>query len=504
MRLLQFILAGLLCLFSSVAHAGYAEREPACKPGQVLDAGLCYDQCKPGEKGVGPTCWGSCPSGTKDIGAICSGTDIRFKAMYNRGAGTVPYSCPAGQENNSGLCYPVCKAGYYGNGPVCWQTTPSGWIDAGLWFWRWNWGIQTRSKGSYGRGVGTIPNACPAGKENSAGLCYTPCQAGYSGSATVCIAKCPDGYANDGLSCRKETTVAKPSRGRGAGSAPPANDGYCNYVMPLTTKSGKDRLYSQTAWVGTHNAYANVKDGYGYAMQTFDVQRQLEGGVRVINLDIHLYNNEIVMCHENCNGAPTINYGLERKKLLDTLKVIKSFLDKNPAEIVTLVFESYVKNPTLLEAAFKDAGLTSMALIPKEAGISQLPTLKKMIADNKRLVVLTQESADVSATSVTRPENNYFVENMYGFDMSLDNYSVTPRKLPLDSADRGFMLNHFGTVTSSLNAVRNNGVGILGNRALVTAKKAANGRLPIILLVDFYQLPFCEAFKTVKDINDSF
>lgn len=504
MKIIRCFLPCLLWLLCSVAHAGYAEREPACQAGQVLDGGLCYDQCKSGETGVGPICWGSCPSGTKDIGAVCSGTDIRFKATYDRGVGTLPYSCPAGQENNAGLCYPVCKAGFYGNGPVCWEATPSGWIDAGLWFWRWNWGIQTRGKASYGRGAGTTPKACPPGQENQAGLCYTPCKSGFSGMATLCIAQCPAGYVNDGLSCRKETTVAKPSRGRGVGTSPPANDGYCHYAMPLTTKNGQDRLYSQTAWVGTHNAYANVKDGYSYAMQTFDVQRQLEGGVRVINLDIHLYNNEIVMCHENCNGSPTVNYGTERKKLLDTLRVIKSFLDKNPTEIVTLVFESYVRNSAKLEAAFKEAGLSSLAFIPKDAGISQMPTLKKMIADNKRLVVLSQDAADASTTSVTKAESNYFVENLYGFDFSLDNYAVTARNLPLDSADRGFMLNHFGTATTSLNATRNNSVGILGQRVFVTARKAANGRLPTILLVDFYQVPFCEAFKTVKDINDSF
>jgi hypothetical protein len=285
---------------------------------------------------------------------------------------------------------------------------------------------------------------------------------------------------------------------------PPGNDGFCDFATPLTTRDGRDRLYGQTAWVGTHNAYANNGDGYVYAMQSFDVQRQLKGGVRVINLDLHLHDNQIVMCHENCNGAPGFNYGTDRKKLLDTLKVIKSFLESNPNEIVTLVFESYVKDPAKLDAVFEDAGLTHMSIALPKAGIQSLPTLKKMIADNKRLVVLSQESADVGPTSVARRETDFFIENMYGFPVGANRYAVTKRNLPLDTPDRGFLLNHFGSVTSPMASLIDNSEAVLGLRALTTAKAASGGRLPTILLVDHYHLPHCAAFKTVKDINDSF
>ena len=500
MKIFNVILLWVLWGLGSTAHAGYAEREPACRPGQKLEAGLCYDSCKDGETGVAGVCWGACPAGTKDIGALCSGTDIRARGSYDRGAGALPYICPVGQENIAGLCYSPCRAGYHGVGALCNQNTPAGFTDMGLYFWKW-WWPEGRSKDIYSRGVGTIPSGCPAGKENSAGLCYNACQAGYTGAMSMCNASCPTGYSNDGLFCRKEVTTAKSTHLRNS-QTPPANDGYCDFVMPLTTKNGKDRLYSQTAFVGTHNAYSSVKDGYFYAQQTFDVQRQLEGGVRVINLDIHLKDNDVVLCHETCNGAPLANYGTSMKYLVDTLKVVKQFLDKNPNEIVTIVFESYVKNNALVEQKFIDAGLKNMIFTPSGAGISQMPTLRQMIQTNKRLVVLTQESQD--AGSLIKSEWNYFVENMYGFDFSLNNYAVTSRNSPLDSPDRGFLLNHFGTVTSSLSAVRNNAVDVLGKRVFGEAKTATKGRLPNVLLVDFYQLPFCEAFKTVKDINDSY
>ena len=68
-------------------------------------------------------------------------------------------------------------------------------------------------KQALGRGVGTPGSVCPAGQEESAGLCYTQCRDGYSGSATQCNMNCPDGFRDDGLYCGKADTY-----GRGAGS----------------------------------------------------------------------------------------------------------------------------------------------------------------------------------------------------------------------------------------------------------------------------------------------
>ena len=73
------------------------------------------------------------------------GTGRITKDSYGRGAGTIPsfgcdpcswssclctcnchQSCPSGQEEDAGLCYPRCNPGYTGVGPVCWGTCPSG------------------------------------------------------------------------------------------------------------------------------------------------------------------------------------------------------------------------------------------------------------------------------------------------------------------------------------------------------------------------------------------
>jgi hypothetical protein len=146
----------------------------SCAPGEEYDAGLCYPVCKPGYGGVGPICWGTCPAGYDNHGATCfrgasiitanvskcpwydicgltfaSGcsvcppgyhndgcfcrinVDVILKPSYGRGVGTVPNSCPSGQEYDAGLCYSACKPGYRGIGPICWGTCPAGYDDHG-------------------------------------------------------------------------------------------------------------------------------------------------------------------------------------------------------------------------------------------------------------------------------------------------------------------------------------------------------------------------------------
>ena len=71
-------------------------------------------------------------------------------------------------------------------------------------------------KESYGRGAGTVPDACPRGFERTGAdlLCYPVCRAGYSGVGPVCWQDCPAGFRNDGAFCGKPAAY-----GRGAGFA---------------------------------------------------------------------------------------------------------------------------------------------------------------------------------------------------------------------------------------------------------------------------------------------
>jgi len=120
-----------------------------------------------------------------------------WKETTTRGAGTVPTECGANEEDDAGLCYPVCSEGYSGVGPVCYSDCPVGWTDGGLFCYY----DQSFTKITYDRGVGIIPNSvCPSDHPDSeAGLCYMNCNSGYSGSATICSQNCLPGWTDGGV-----------------------------------------------------------------------------------------------------------------------------------------------------------------------------------------------------------------------------------------------------------------------------------------------------------------
>ena len=89
---------------------------------------LYYRRCNSGYYEVGTMCVKSCPDGMTDIGGSC------IPDSYSRGVGIAPTECPSGQENDAGLCYPVCsweesdgtQVDAEGVGPLCWGTCPAG------------------------------------------------------------------------------------------------------------------------------------------------------------------------------------------------------------------------------------------------------------------------------------------------------------------------------------------------------------------------------------------
>lgn len=63
------------------------------------------------------------------------------------------------------------------------------------------------AKPSQGRGAGSVPNQCGPGKELDAGLCYPLCPAGMRGVGPVCWQICPPGYSDDGATCRRNGSI---------------------------------------------------------------------------------------------------------------------------------------------------------------------------------------------------------------------------------------------------------------------------------------------------------
>jgi hypothetical protein len=107
---------------------------------------------------------------------------------------------------------------------------------------------------SYGRGVGTIPNACPNG-QNDAGLCYPNCNAGYTGVGPVCWQNCPSGYSDFGVGCSKPAPY-----GRGGGYPWHITDGFSNSGM--INRCQADNGGANTCEMNGAIAYPKCRPGF--------------------------------------------------------------------------------------------------------------------------------------------------------------------------------------------------------------------------------------------------
>lgn len=263
--------------------------------------------------------------------------------------------------------------------------------------------------------------------------------------------------------------------------------GVCNGAPELC-----GRRYDQVSYPTTHNAfnYAYGPQQYLFPNQQWPLTRQLEDGVRALMLDVHEYNGfnsahdgEIWVCHSVCwaGGEP----------LIDVLGEIRAFLDKNPSEVVTIIFENYVEAPAVV-SAFDWSGLTPYAFAqPKGA---EWPTLGQLIDQNKRLVVFTDSYG--GSPSWLMPVWDYAVETHYANEHPSDMTCAYNRGNPANSL---FIFNHF--LTYPLGA-RRLAYQVNYNPFLVDRARQCQtetGKLPNFVTLDFYDMG--DLMETVDQLN---
>lgn len=102
-----------------------------------------------------------------------------------------PDTCPAGFDNDAGLCYPACEAGFKGVGPVCWAQTesigigkpiglepcPAGWSNDGLICRERLWWNSCRFR-VFGGCLGGLSGGRLKGRLDSGGICDWPSDRG--------------------------------------------------------------------------------------------------------------------------------------------------------------------------------------------------------------------------------------------------------------------------------------------------------------------------------------
>ena len=149
----------------------------------------------------------------------------------------------------------------------------------------------------------------------------------------------------------------------------------CNGNAALCSRS-----YSNVSLIGSHDsAFVGelVTDN-----QDVSITAQLNDGIRFLQAQTHYFFDVLSMCHTSC-------WELDAGSLKNYLSPIKTWLDANPDEVVTLLLTNGdSKDVSLFGDAFKSSGLDTYAYAPSgKLSISQWPTLQEMIDAGDRLVV---------------------------------------------------------------------------------------------------------------------
>ncbi len=159
-----------------------------------------------------------------------------------RGAGSIPSTCPTGQENSAGLCYSSCKDGYSGALTMCVPSCPSDFRDDGLYCYKpdsygrgsgyaWAFGDGFNTDGALARCNADNPSV---GCEINGALAYPKCKAGYHNvGCCVCSPDCPSNTVDIGVSCQKSTYDRGVSTGLpGCAGGQELNAGLCYNPCP--------------------------------------------------------------------------------------------------------------------------------------------------------------------------------------------------------------------------------------------------------------------------------
>ena len=225
--------------------------------------------------------------------------------------------------------------------------------------------------------------------------------------------------------------------GRSGPPAPPAAGqiSACNGAAVLC-----DRRLDQVVLPGTHNSMSAAdRPGWYFANQIRPIPRQLRDGIRLLMLDPHYGvedsegrvrtdlraegtnrnrvagrlgaqavgvaerlagrlglvpaegERDVYLCHTLCE--------LGAERMAPTLDEIRGFLERNPSEVLMVILESSV-DPADVSREFEEAELEPyLAVLDRDR---PLPTLRRMIASGRRLVVF--DEGDGGAEDWYQPE----------------------------------------------------------------------------------------------------
>jgi hypothetical protein len=239
----------------------------------------------------------------------------------------------------------------------------------------------------------------------------------------------------------------------GSQPRPAASIERCNGFAELC-----DRSLDEVVFPGVHNAMSAADEGFLIANNRKGIADQLDGGARALLIDAHWGRSEkgrktIVTDLEAEGGegkareqaieatsedfVETAERLIQRQALgevgagkrgvyfchvfcelgatpaVDVFGDIREFLETHPDEVVLLVIEDYVP-PEKIEQGVTESGLIDYVHTPKPG--LPLPTLRRMIASGKRVMVMAENEAGGSQIPWYVPAFEYAQETPYTFN----------------------------------------------------------------------------------------
>ena len=270
----------------------------------------------------------------------------------------------------------------------------------------------------------------------------------------------------------------------------------CNGAAELCT-----RTYDRVIVPMTHNAMSNADEGWTPPNQTHGIERQLADGVRGMMLDLHYWDtdasentvghidgksavDQVYLCHGPC--------ALGKTRLLDGLCAITKFLDTNPGEVFSIIFENDVTDADT-DAVLRASGLADYAYThPRGA---PWPTLRELIDTGKRVVVFLEKDGGAPAY-LHRAYADEMWDTPYSFEKRSDFTCALGRGQKTNSL---FLVNHWlSRPFADIAFAREVNVApVLADR--VTKCTTEAGRAPTFVSVDFYDVG--DLFSVVRKAN---
>ncbi|KAF8529779.1 PLC-like phosphodiesterase [Hysterangium stoloniferum] len=218
----------------------------------------------------------------------------------------------------------------------------------------------------------------------------------------------------------------------------------CNGHAELCSRS-----YGNVTFMGAHDSFAFSNNPLQLAAdQSVDIPTQLGLGARLLQAQSHMNNGVLHFCHTTCSVLTMTTQALfDGGTVASYLAIVKTFLDANPNEVLTLLFT----NPegadvkSVWDPIFKGAGIDQLAFISPSVPVPQSawPTLGSMIDSGKRVVVFLDAGADTSRVPYILPEFDMIWETPFDSTNSKFPCSVDRIRGPLAQTEHMALINHF-------------------------------------------------------------